>query len=157
MPERFKPFTFAIIRRGPYRGGDLAVLVVREEKGFVYYRPVNGKGVGREHFINARSALISPATKGRYCIQVEDTMPRSNGSKWEVSLPDPNTPGLFQEASDPTTRAEALRLAKKWGADSKGRVCIVNEIPSVGVHRGASAEAKEEGRQKNQEEEGRHP
>jgi len=49
---------------------------------------------------------------------------------WEISIPDPNNPGLFREEGMFDTREEAIKWAQEtWGADEEGRVSLINEIP----------------------------
>lgn len=49
---------------------------------------------------------------------------------WEISIPNAWTPGLYDGLETYDTKEEALAVAREhWGADEKGRVCIINELP----------------------------
>lgn len=45
---------------------------------------------------------------------------------WEVSVPDLDNPGMFH-STDPLSYDDALKVAKTYGADDAGRICIVNK------------------------------
>lgn len=48
-------------------------------------------------------------------------------TKYLFDLPDPNTPGHFI-SDGPHTRGRALELARSYGADEHGNICLVTAL-----------------------------
>lgn len=56
---------------------------------------------------------------------------------WEISLPDSHVEGSFRGGDIFDTKQEALEYVQRaWGADSEGRIFIVNDLgcPYCGGH-----------------------
>lgn len=123
-----QPWSFAWLRINDRE--DL-VFVTRVDGRDVFYRAVQSNDrFGPERVVKATSNdRIRPAPRDEFSLAVEQTQTRrqEKNSSFELSIPAPD--GTFQVLQTFTHKSEAVREAKKrYGADSKGRLSIVNEV-----------------------------
>ncbi len=128
--HHFKPFSFATLSftsKPP-----TTVLIVREEGSSIYFRSIRDDGaLGNEDVIHRKTGRLRPLPQNhklRLVVEGRDLSTIKNKESWEVTVPDLNTEE-WRVFRAPLSRTEALRIARDhFGADSQGRIFIVNRV-----------------------------
>ncbi len=129
---RYEPGQLIWAKPHHHGSEEVPAVVVKIEGKDVFYRPAQTDGVLRKMTsVHEDSPRIRPARSDELALRI-DRIKHFAGAhykKWEVSIPNPEVKGQFVSyACALPSRAEALRIAQKdWGADSQGRILIVNE------------------------------
>src|SRR5512146_319079 len=125
---KIAPLTFGWLRKD---GKEMPVFITSIEGIDLHYRTIRDDGcLGTEYTIFAKTDALRPAAKNEFSLVVQFESKRNNHKKstFEISLPTKDGTFVPVEENLPS-RSAALRIAQtRFGADTRGRVSIVNEV-----------------------------